>query len=76
MKRDPFEAPDDLPPHEAPEGEDEPDWRDSASPVVRALAAALVSPIADDSPCTRRGCRGCEKSPPVAVPDLGNEPPF
>lgn len=76
---DPFEQPDDeLPPHEEPV-DDEPDWRDSESPIVRELLQA-VEDEEEPKPCTRPNCRGCGCGMPLARPEAeaekGNEPPF
>lgn len=84
MIRDPFEQPDDeLPPHEE-SADDEPDWRDSESPIVRDLLRA-VSDEEELKPCTRPNCRGCGCGMPLAkhevtvtveIVDPDNEPPF
>lgn len=76
MSRDPFEQPDDVLPradHDAASCR----RHDCADCIVAELdvTSERTDEKPDDTvpdPCTRRGCRGCDKSPPVA----GNEPPF
>lgn len=79
MSRDPFEAPDDYWPSADPYTvEDDGDWRNSDSPVVRDLLRIFEDDDAPLEPCTRPNCRGCGCGMPLAKPepDEGNEPPF
>lgn len=83
MNRDPFEQPND---ETSRDGDHDPSCcgRDCADCIVDSLVGASITEPDDSTsePCERRGCRGCDRSPPLALPetddtpDLGNEPPF